>query len=68
MSEICDLCRRNPRVMIYEVERGKPKNLCGECNRKHPPRVLDQLLGVKQPYYGDGKDPEGTVPPPISRL
>lgn len=59
MSPTCALCKKNPPDVQYAVDPSKPsKDVCGECIGKHPPRVLDNLLGMKQPFYGDGKDAE----------
>lgn len=48
MGFICAICRK-PAEMIYAVQPGKEKPICGKCFRTWAPPELDRLLGVKQP-------------------
>ncbi len=62
MGPRCELCKKNVPDLVYAVDPSKPtRDLCGECVGKHPPRILDNLLGVKQKFYGDGKDRLGAM-------
>lgn len=54
--ELCRLCKKTPREMIYAVDPEKEIPLCGKCFGSWSPRRLDALLGVSQKDYGSEKE------------